>query len=158
MSSRFSARPSGLSRSGPVLATALAALAVSLSGCGDDPHFDHAQYQIVVTSGVLRDYASAGSLKQGENWLFEPTADFPAFYEPGFCSGTKTTTPGNGQRTVTIDWHGCAILGQDIVGELEYVGGGAYEGLVSVTFDLEGTTTTIDTWLALEPNALPPAE
>lgn len=123
----------------------------ALAGCGDDPHFDADQYQIITTSVVLRDNANAAFLNQPETWLYEVSA-----YVPSFCSPTSTTTATNGRRTVQVNWTGCAYGGRDLVGELEYVGDGEYEGLLHVTFPLNGTDTEFDVWFNLVPHAPPP--
>ena len=98
-----------------------------LAGCADTAHFDAAQYKIVSTSAVLRDYAGAGSFAQTETWLFNTEG-----YVPLFCAPTSTTVAS--ARSVAI------------------------EGLVHVTLTLPTGQATFDTWLALEPADLPPAE
>lgn len=122
-----------------------------LAGCADTAHFDAAQYKIVSTSAVLRDYAGAGSFAQTETWLFNTEG-----YVPLFCAPTSTTVASG--RSVAIEWEGCAYGGDRINGELGYTAGGKYEGLVHVTLTLPTGQATFDTWLALEPADLPPAE
>lgn len=144
-------------RSRVAIRTAVFGLALglvpSLGGCGDSPHFDAKQYQIVITSAVLQSAASAGFLQQPETWLFKTES-----YTPLFCTNGATTTATSGASSVLIDWHGCAYGGSDLVGELEYAGKGEYEGLVDVTFTLNGSETLLPTWVRLVPADLPAAE
>lgn len=121
---------------------------LALGGC-DDAHFDAEAYELTFTNTALAVLKPGQPLHEAERWIYEFDD-----YGPRFCT-TKTTTPGPGAETVSIDWHGCtSVPGTDFVGTFEYVGDGIYEGLVDVTTEAAatgGTPVTFTVLMQLEP-------
>lgn len=128
----------------------LAALSTGLAiGCGEAPAFDAEAYEVVTTSSVLVGSGASG-WAQGENWAQPFNA-----YVPGFCDATvSSTTVTEGGRVVIADWHACSSGASDIVGPLESVGGGAYEGLLEVTVRIRNVPTVLGLVLRLEPRSV----